>query len=104
MGIFFLLLNYDVEVLVFYSYEFLVYNGGQDCFDGMMSFWLVYEFDVYVYFGKFSLILLFNDVMLFCVEMDEVFVVIIGMVCFDVKQQGSVLEISFDVVYIFFNS
>lgn len=70
----------------------------------MMSLWFVYEYDVYFYFGKFSLILLFNDVMLFCVEMDEVFVVIIGMVCFDVKQQGSVLEISFDVVYIFFNS
>lgn len=51
----------------------------------MMSLWFVYEYDVYFYFGKFSLILLFNDVMLFCVEMDEVFVVIIGMVCFDVK-------------------
>lgn len=104
MGTSSLLLTYNAEALSFQSYEPLAYNGGQDCLDGTMSPWSAHEFDAYSHPGKFSLTLLLNDAMPPCAEMDEAPAVTIGTVCFDVKQQGSAPEISFDAAHTSLNS
>ncbi|WP_425421156.1 T9SS type A sorting domain-containing protein [Phaeodactylibacter xiamenensis] len=104
MGTSSLLLTYNAEALTFHSYEPLAYNGGQDCLDGTMSPWSAHEYDAYSHPGEFSLTLLLNDAMPPCAEMDEAPAVTIGTVCFDVKQQGSAPEISFDAAHTSLNS
>ncbi|MCI4649108.1 T9SS type A sorting domain-containing protein [Phaeodactylibacter sp.] len=99
-----LLLEYNADALAFHNYTPGRFNGDDDCTSTGINAWATHEYDAYSKPGFFNLTLLLDQDGESCPSVLYHAPVNIGVICFDVLQQGGDPSLVFDENHTHFNS
>jgi len=99
-----LLLTYDSEAIFYQSYTSQHFDGSDLCVGGSSSAWLTHSYDSTSLSGKLNLSLLLTDNSNSCPNVTEGAVTNVAEICFEILQQGSSPNITFDSLNTHINS